>query len=117
MVQLFGRITKDAVVSDLRDGKSVVNFSVAINDYYKSKDGQPRTFTTYVNCSFWANTRSAEVLLKGKLIEVIGRMEVRAYTSRDGIAIGTLNFQVANFKLYGNASRPAEVIEGVEPAS
>ena len=34
---LIGRITKDAVIKKLKDDREVVNFSIAINDYYKPK--------------------------------------------------------------------------------
>jgi single-strand DNA-binding protein len=34
---LIGRITKDATVKKLKDEWEVVNFSIAINDFYKPK--------------------------------------------------------------------------------
>ena len=37
-MELVGRITKDAVVNQLKDERKVVNFSMAVNDYFKPKD-------------------------------------------------------------------------------
>ena len=34
---LIGRLTKDAVVSQLKDDRQVVNFTLAVNDGYKPK--------------------------------------------------------------------------------
>ena len=55
MVQLIGRITRDAIVSEVKEGKKVLNFSIAINDYYKPKDGEPMKMVTYINCAYWNN--------------------------------------------------------------
>ncbi len=37
---IVGRITKDAVVNQLKDEREVVNFSLALNDFYKPKNGE-----------------------------------------------------------------------------
>jgi len=56
-MELVGRITKDAVVRQLKDEKKVVNFSIAVNDYYKQKgSAEGQKLTTYVNCSYWIST-------------------------------------------------------------
>lgn len=48
---IVGRITKDAVVNSLKDGRKVVNFSIAINESYKPKGGERTKVTSYCNCS------------------------------------------------------------------
>jgi single-stranded DNA-binding protein len=35
---LLGRLTKDAVVAQLKGERKVVNFILAVNDYYKPKN-------------------------------------------------------------------------------
>jgi single-strand DNA-binding protein len=104
MVQLFGRITKDATLTELGDQKKVVNFSIALNDSYKSKGRELVKQVTYVNCTYWINPANAAYLTKGKLIEVNGRMSVRGFINMKGDAVGTLNFHVNNFNLYGGGS-------------
>ncbi|HET7898519.1 MAG TPA: single-stranded DNA-binding protein, partial [Flavisolibacter sp.] len=37
---LIGRITKDAIVNTTKEGRKVVNFSIAINESYKPKGGE-----------------------------------------------------------------------------
>lgn len=52
-MEIIGRITADATVSETKAGKKVVNFSIAINDTYKPKGStEAQKITTYVNCSY-----------------------------------------------------------------
>jgi len=36
-MEIVGRVTQNAVVKQLKDERQVVNFTVAINDYFKPK--------------------------------------------------------------------------------
>lgn len=40
MNTIIGRVTKNAEINHLKNDKQVVNFSVAINDSYRTKDGE-----------------------------------------------------------------------------
>jgi len=101
IMELVGRITKDAVVNQLKDERKVVNFSMAVNDYFKPKDNAEGVkITTYVNCSYWISTRIAERLTKGSLIEIAGRIYVNAYIGSDGEAKASLNCHVNNIKIH-----------------
>jgi single-strand DNA-binding protein len=100
-MEIVGRITKDAVVKQLKDEKKVVNFSIAVNDYYKPKNSEEGIkITTYVNCSYWISTRIAERLTKGTLAEVSGRIYMNAYREADGEAKASLNCHVNNIKIH-----------------
>ena len=39
-MEIVGRITKDAIVNQLKDQRNGVNFSIAVNDYYMPKNGE-----------------------------------------------------------------------------
>ena len=91
---LIGRVTKDAVITTLKDDRKVTNFTIAVNDYYKPK-GQEKgvTTTTYFDCAYWSSTALAERLTKGSLVEITGRLSVNAYVSagmRKQLSIVTL---------------------------
>src|SRR5687768_5819766 len=107
---IVGRITKDAVVAQLKDEREVVNFSVALNDFYKPKNGEAVKLTTFINCSYWMNSKMADRLKKGSLIELSGRIYVTAYTDLNGNAKGSLNCHVNNIKIH-QWSKQTEVIE------
>jgi single-strand DNA-binding protein len=64
MNTIVGRITQNAVINTLKNDKKVVNFSVAINDSYKTKQGERKEQTTYYNCSYWINAKIADFLPK-----------------------------------------------------
>ena len=51
-MEITGRLTRDAQVRNY-SGKDVVQFSVAVNDSYKNKDGERITKTEFFNCSYW----------------------------------------------------------------
>lgn len=79
---IIGRLTKNASISTLKDERKVMNFTVAVNDYYKPKGSDKAvTITTYYNCSYWINMQLAERLTKGTLVELDGRIGVNAYTN------------------------------------
>ena len=101
-MEIIGRITADATISETKAGKKVVNFSIAINDTYKTKGSdEVQRITTYVNCAYWINAGIAQYLTKGSLVECAGRIGVNAWTGKDGDAKASLNFHVNNIKLHG----------------
>ena len=98
---LIARLTKDAVVAQLKDERKVVNFTIAVNDYYKPKGSDKGvTITTYVNCAYWISTAIAVLLKKGNLIEITGRLTVNAYKDMQGEAKGSLNCHVDSIKVH-----------------
>jgi single-strand DNA-binding protein len=100
---LVGRITKDAVVNQLKNERQVIHFTLAINDYYKPKNGEGKNIATYINCSYWMNPKLAERITKGTLVEATGRIYVNAYLGNDGEPKASLNCQVNSLKLHGNS--------------
>lgn len=101
-MEIIGRLTADAKVNELKDGRKVVNFSIATNDNYKPKDSDElKKVTTYFNCSYWINSNIAKALTKGTLAELYGRISVGTYTNSAGETKASLNFHVNDIKLHG----------------
>jgi single-strand DNA-binding protein len=88
--------------------KQVVNFSVAVNDSYKT--GRTIEQTTYFDCAYWITANVARLLTKGTLVELTGRVSTRAWTGKDGEARAGLNFHTSQIKLHGG-SRRAETVQ------
>ena len=100
-MELVGRITKDAVVSQLKDERKVVNFSIAVNDYYKPKgSAEGVKLTTYVNCSYCISSKIAVSLTKGSLVAIAGRIYVNAFAGTDGQPKASLNCHVSSIKIH-----------------
>ncbi len=110
-MEIIGRITANAKIAETKAGKKVVNFSIAINDTYKSKeDNEVQKIVTYVNCSYWINSGVAAYLTKGTLVECAGRIGVNAWTGKDGDAKASLTFHVNNIKLHGGGKGNSNVV-------
>src|SRR5580692_7835339 len=105
-MEIIGRVTADAKVNTLKDERKVVNFSIAINDSYRTKGTGDRTqVTTYVQCAYWVSPSIASYLTKGTLVELSGRMSADAWVSMDGEAKAALRFHVSTLKLHGRSTR------------
>ena len=120
---IVGRLTRNAVVNSLKDEREVVNFTLAVNDYFKPKNGEAVKVTTYYNCAYWITAKVAANLKKGTLVEVTGRIYVTAYPGPDGTAKASLNCHVANIKIHawpkgvaiiGKAGQPTPPEEGAD---
>lgn len=114
-MEIIGRLTADAKVNTLKHDRKVVNFSIAVNDSYKTKGmEQPVKVTNYFNCSYWVNPAIAEHLTKGTLVELFGRIGINAWRNTEGEAKASLNFHVNYIKLHGKGSIP---VKGNVPVS
>jgi single-strand DNA-binding protein len=111
-MELTGRLTADAKVSEVKEGKKVVNFSIAINDSYKPKDGERVVLTTYVECAYWINPKVGQYLKKGLLIQMNGRMGSRAWVNRDGDAKSYLTCNISNLKFLGGSTNSTATDQG-----
>lgn len=119
-MEITGRLTRDAQVRNY-SGKDVVQFSVAVNDSYKNKDGERITKTEFFNCSYWLTTKVAQYLLKGGIVEVAGWVSAGAYVDDAGKPKASLNVNVNRIKLHGGTPKDpvkeakvyeAEIVEG-----
>ncbi len=114
-MEMTGRVTADAKVTETNSGRKVTNFSIAINDRFKTKDGEIKQLTTYVSCAYWINPGVAPYLKKGILVQLYGRAGVNVWNSADGQAKGVLTLHVSNIKLFGKSSTAGNITEAVEP--
>ncbi len=114
MNTIIGRVTKNAEINTLKNDKQVVNFSVAINDSYKTKQGEKKEQTTYYNCSYWINAKIAEYLTKRTLVELSGRISSSAWIGKDGEIKSGLNFHTSNIKFHGGGQKSETQVKSTE---
>ena len=83
----------------LPDGTSVVNFSVAVNDRYKKKDGTQVDETEWFNCVSWGKQSEiiSQYFQKGSRIMVQGKMKTRTYDDQQGVKRYQTNLKVSEF--------------------
>ena len=108
-MNITGRLTRDAEVRTLSNEKQVVNFSVAVNDGYKNRQGEWVEQTAYFDCAYWISANVARLLTKGTLVELTGRISPRAWVNKEGEPRAGLNFHTSNIKLHGGGNRTETV--------
>ena len=95
-VVLVGRLTKDVELRKTQNGKSVVNYTLAVNRQFK-QEGQPDA--DFINCVGW--NKSGETLAnhvkKGQRIGVTGRIQTRNYENEQGNRVYVTEVVVEGF--------------------
>jgi single-strand DNA-binding protein len=83
-VALMGRLVRDPEYKVLADGTSLCNFTLAVDDDYKDKDGNK--VTDFIDCTAWKQTAEyvTKYLTKGSLASVHGRLKSRKWEDKDG---------------------------------
>ena len=83
-VQLMGRLGKDPESKFTPTGKKVVHFSIAISNRWKSKEGEAKEYTEWVNVEAWGRLGEicAEYLKKGSLVFIEGRLKTDRYEDK-----------------------------------
>lgn len=117
-MEMIGRLTADAIVATVTGNKQVVNFNIAINDYYRPKGStETKKLTTYVSCAYWISTKVADLLTKGTLVQLAGRLGVNAY-SVAGEARAKITLHVNTIKVHGAKSASSAVpVSSATPAT
>jgi single-strand DNA-binding protein len=83
-VQLIGYLGKDPESKFTPTGKKVTQFSVAISNRWKSKEGDAKEYTEWVNVEAWGRLGEVcqEYLKKGSLIFLEGRLKTDRYEDK-----------------------------------
>ena len=83
-VQLIGRLGRDPEGKFTPTGKRVVQFSVAISNRWKSKEGENKEYTEWVNVEVWGRLGEIcqEYLKKGSLVFLEGRLKTDKYEDK-----------------------------------
>ena len=83
-VQLIGRLGKDPESKFTPTGKKVTHFSVAVSNRWKSKEGDAKEYTEWVNVEAWGRLGEVcqEYLKKGSLVYLEGRLKTDKYEDK-----------------------------------
>jgi len=125
-LQVIGNLGKDCV-TNLVNGKNVINFNVAHTEKFKDAQGNQKDKTVWVDCAYWTDrTGIAPYLRKGTQVYVEGVPDVRTYPKNDGGTGVSLQLRVSNIQLLGgrteNSGAPQSgyapsYSQGQQPAS
>ncbi len=85
-VMIIGNLGRDPEVRMTPSGQKVANFSVAVTEKFKNRNGEQQEKTEWVNVVFWG--RQAEIceqyLKKGAPIYVEGKLETQSWEDQNG---------------------------------
>lgn len=84
-VQLIGRLGKDPETRFTPTGKKVCHFSLAVNQRWRSGEGEPKERTEWFNLEAWGRLGEVcqQYLAKGRLVFIEGRLQTDRY-EQDG---------------------------------
>lgn len=83
-IVLIGNLTADPVLRATPSGTSVCNFTLAVNRRFPGADGQK--VTDFFNIVAWRGLADTcnKYLAKGKKAAIVGELQARTYTAKDG---------------------------------
>lgn len=108
-----GRLTKEPEMRRTPSGIAVTTFTIAVDEDRRSDSGEKEA--QFIECVAWRATAEfvANSMHKGSLVMVVGRLQFRSWTDRDGNKRKTAEINVEN--IYFGESRSATA--GAYPAA
>ena len=102
-IMLLGRSGGDADLKFTPAGTPVPNFSLAVNESFKARDGQKADRVEWFRCVCWNKLGeiAGQFVTGGKLLFVEGRLQTRKYDDRDGNGRTVTEVVVRQLRLLG----------------
>lgn len=99
-VLLMGNLTRDVELKYTPSNQAVANIGIAVNRRYRTKEGEDRDETTFVDCEAWGRTAEVmnQYLQKGRPVFVEGRLKLDQWQDKDGNNRSKLRVVVENFQ-------------------
>jgi single-strand DNA-binding protein len=106
---VIGHLGQDPELKYLQDGSTAVcTVSVATNEKWKGKDGEPHEKTEWHRVVVWGKLAEvvAEYLKKGSQAYFEGALQTRKWKDREGIERFTTEIRADRLVMLGDPSRP-----------
>jgi len=106
-VFLMGNLTRDPKLSYLPSQTAVVDFGLAVNRKWKSKDGEEKNEVLFVDCQGFGRTAENinKFLHKGDPLFVEGRLKFESWTAQDGTKRSKHKVTVESFQFLGKSEQ------------
>jgi single-strand DNA-binding protein len=104
-VLLMGNLTRDPQLSYLPSQTPVVDFGIAVNRKWTSKEGESKEEVCFVDCRAFGKTAETinKYMRKGRQIFIEGRLQFDQWTAQDGSKRSKHRVHVDNFQFIGGA--------------
>lgn len=102
-VILIGNLGRDPEIRFTQGGAAVCNFSLATNERWKDKNGQPQERTEWHRIVVWGKQAEIckEYLAKGRQVYIEGSLQTREWNDRDGNKRNTTEVRAVRVQLLG----------------
>ena len=102
---ITGNLTADPILAATSTGKTVTNFTVAVNEGF----GETQR-TTFFRCAAWEKRGEicAQYLRKGSKVLVMGTVQARAYNTQTGETRASLEVNVNEIEFLSKADPSAQ---------
>ena len=109
-VQIIGNLGGTPEMKYINNEDHVVNFSVAVNERWKSRDGEPQERTTWLRIVAFNGIGSAcaEFLKRGSAVYVEGRIQIREYEDKSGNVGTTVEVVASKVRFLGGGNNGDE---------
>lgn len=99
----IGNLTADPEIRTMPNGEQVANFSIALNERYKAKDGNIVENVEYVRIVLYRRLAeiAAQYLHKGSQVYIEGRLKTRKWQDNNGQDRYTTEIQCDNLQMLG----------------
>jgi len=97
---ILGTLGKDPKINTTKAGKKIANFSVATNEKWKDKAGEPKEITTWHNVVVYSEGLVKLVesyLKKGSKVYIEAPLKKRKYLNKEGVEVETCEIVLQGF--------------------
>ena len=115
-IHLIGNLTADPVLRSTQSGISVCQFTIAVSRRFAGADGQKQT--DFFQIVTWRQQAEscAKYLAKGKKAAVVGELQARTYTAKDGTTRMSLDVSADEVEFLTPKEEPKEAPRATTPA-
>lgn len=108
-VVLIGNLTRDPELRYTQSGAPKAQFAIALNRYWKDREGNRQEETTFVPIVVWGPQAEncANYLKKGRSVAVEGRLSIRSYTTEQGEQRKVTEVVANNVQFLGQGQSPS----------
>lgn len=117
-VFLMGNLTRDVEIRALPSGMDIGSFGLAVNERFKSKDGDWQERANFIDCDIFGKRAQAmaRFLQKGSPVFLEGKLRFEEW-EKDGVKRSKLKVVVDNFEFVGGqAEDKGPAIPKADPA-
>ena len=113
-VILLGNAGQDAEMRSTSAGKSVANFSLAIDQSFRDKKDGNVQRVEWARCAAWGKLAeiTEKFVTKGKQVFVEGRLQTRRFEDREGSQNTVTEVVVASLRVLGGAANASRGVNG-----